>query len=107
GPERLFRSSEDKRRVLAAESDAVGDGIFHVHAAPGIRNVVEVALRIRDFDVDRRRQYAVAHGEQRGGHTCGATSSLRMSDQALERGSRQTVGVFSKRKFYGSRLDPV
>src|SRR6516162_3216774 len=53
GPGVVSRFAEDEARVVATEAEAVG---HHVTQAPGARfigNVVEVAVGIRVFHVDR------------------------------------------------------
>src|ERR687888_1660291 len=62
---RLFEPLEDDRRVVPTEAERVRDGDAHVGLARLVRDVVEVALRILDLVVDRRRQLAVANREDR------------------------------------------
>ena len=48
-------AAEHHGGVLAAESDTVGDGVFDVHFAADIGDVVEVAVLVGLIDVDGGR----------------------------------------------------
>src|SRR5579883_26671 len=98
---------ENQSGILAAEGNAVRDRILEIGAAPLFRDVIEVAFGIGNVHVRRRREHAIAHGKQRCGDACGAARALWMTDQALERRSRQFEGVPAEGKLYSPGLDTV
>src|SRR5665647_1010919 len=77
--------------VLAAEGDAVGDGMLDAELAPDVGYVIEIAVGVWLVHVNGGWDHAVAHGEQGGGNAGGAAGPLRMADHALQRRARQFV----------------
>src|ERR1035441_32174 len=64
--------------VLAAEGDAVGDGVLDVELAPDVGHVIQIAVGVRFVHVDGGREPAGPHGEQGGGDAGGGAGALRM-----------------------------
>ena len=48
-------------------------------------DVVEIALRIRMFEIEGGRDLIVLHRDESGGDSCGAARTLRVADLRLER----------------------
>ncbi len=98
---------DHERAVLRAEPDAVAEGVLDGGRASLVRHVVEVAGRVGAIEVDRRRQEAVAHGEQRRRHPGRAAGALRMADHGLDRRARQAVCGPPEGAAHGQGLDAV
>src|ERR1035437_2824973 len=90
---------QQQRRILTAEGDAIGHCVLNVHAAGDIRDVVQVALRVGLLNVDGRMHHAIPHGQQRSRYACRTARSLGMPDQALQRRSRELIGVAVEGEF--------
>lgn len=56
-------SGDDEGGVFAAEGDAVADGVFDLHLAGLIGDVVEIAFGVRDLEIERGVHLVVAHAE--------------------------------------------
>jgi receptor protein-tyrosine kinase len=98
---------QNQSRILAAESDAVGHRIFDPGAAAVFRNIVQIALRIRNFNVGGGRQNSIAHGQQSRRDPSRAAGSLRMPDQALERRAGQPVRMLAEGQLHRASLDTI
>src|SRR5579859_1214895 len=68
----VLEAAQHDRRVVPAEAERVRDGRPDVGAAGLVRDVVEVTGRVGLFEVDRRREHAVADREQREDRLDGA-----------------------------------
>src|ERR1700753_4002676 len=51
---------ENQRGVGAAKTERVRKRVFDVRFSRDIRNIIEIALRIRRFEIDRRRRNLIA-----------------------------------------------
>src|SRR5947209_20519467 len=57
----LSRAPQDKRGILAAESDAVANSMLDHCAATGLRNIVQIADGIRGVEVESRGNLSSLH----------------------------------------------
>src|SRR4051812_35442457 len=78
--------------VRAAETEAVGGGILDRHRPSLVRHIVEVALRIRVFEVDRRRRNLVAQSQDRNA----GLEAARTAEQMAGHRFRRTDGQFCR-----------
>ena len=76
----LRDSAQHQRRILAAERDTVRDGMLDHCLAAGLRDIVEIADRVRSFEVDGRRKLAGLNGDDRSSDSGGTACALGMSD---------------------------
>src|SRR5579864_6273736 len=89
----VFELSKNDASVVTAEPERVRNGDGDVSVARCIRDVIEVALRVLDLVVDRRRELAVADredGERRLDRTRGAEA---MPGRALRAGDGRRARV--------------
>src|SRR5262245_29745230 len=82
----LCDSSQHQRGVLTAEGDTVGDGMLDFSLATGMRDVVEIARRVRRVEIDGGRKLPGLHGKDCCSNSGGAAGSLRMADLGLQGG---------------------
>src|SRR6266850_64783 len=99
--------TEDQRRILGSEADAIRQRIAHPGLARNQGNVIEIALRVRVFEIQRRWNQAFAHGKQNGAQAGGAAGALRMSEHGLRRAHRNARSHFAKAAPDGSRFDAI
>ena len=71
---------QDQGRILGPEPYAITDGMLDLSAATDVRHVIQIALRIRDIEIDGGRNFAVFHGHQCGSEAGGAAGALRVSN---------------------------
>src|SRR2546426_12778396 len=73
---------------MTAEAEGIRNSHPHVGLPGLVRNVVEVALRIRDLVVDRRRKLAVTDRKRREDRLDGAAGAETVAGGALRRRDR-------------------
>jgi hypothetical protein len=73
-PARPLHPAQQHGGVLAAEGDAVGDGMLDVELAPDVGHVIEIAVGVGLVHIDGGRGHAVAHGQQGGGDAGGSAA---------------------------------
>lgn len=54
---------QHQRRILGAEADTVADGVLDLGLTADVGNVVEITFRIRNIEIDGRRNLAMLHGD--------------------------------------------
>src|SRR6185437_3418584 len=81
--------------------------MFDVDLAADIRYIVQIALWIRDIEVDGWWNQSVFNGDQRGRNACRPASALGMSNLRLQSGHWDLVGVITKRELDRPRLHTV
>src|SRR5262249_1100507 len=99
--------SQNQRRILTPERDAVRHRVLDVELAAAIGDVVEIALGVGLVDVDRGWHDTIAHRQQRRGDAGGAARALRGADQALQGRPRQPVGMTIESELHSARFDAV
>src|SRR6266702_1186785 len=103
----LLVSSQDYDRVVPAKSEAVRDGFAHVLAARLIGHIVEVALRVGVFIVDRRVDHAAVDREQRCDRLDRAGGAEQVTDHGLGAADRDLVCMVAERKLQRLRFSRV
>src|SRR4051812_48757487 len=84
-------AAERGRSVGAAEAERVGERDLDLHVARGVRDVVEVAGRVRGEDVDGRRRDLVVDRERGDDGFNSAGSAQQVAMHALGGIDRQLV----------------
>src|SRR6516164_11682161 len=91
--------SQHQGSILRPESHTVTNGVLDLSLAIDIGNIIEVALRIRSIEIDRRRHPAMLHGNHRRRNTGRAASTLGMTDLRFQSGHRNTLRMFAESQF--------
>src|SRR3989441_6668024 len=76
-------TSEDQGRILGSEADAIRQRIAHSGLARSQVNVIEIALRVDVFEIQRRWDHAFGHGKENCAQAGGAACALGMSEHGL------------------------
>src|SRR5699024_11915249 len=61
----VFVFLQQQCSVVAAEAEAVCDGVFQITLDGAVRHVVQIAVRVRMFESDCRMDFAVSQAECR------------------------------------------
>src|SRR5919206_4086834 len=85
GPDLVFELLHDQARVVPAEAERIREADADLGLARLVRDVVEIALRVRLVVVDRRRQHAALDGEDREDRLDRAGRAEAMAGCALRR----------------------
>src|SRR5437764_8937138 len=75
---------QNQRRILGTKADAVAQRMLDAGFSPNIRNIVEIAIRIRLVQVDGRGNLAVFHCNQCCCDARSAACALSMADLRLQ-----------------------
>ena len=81
--------------------------MLNLCCATDFRDVIKIAVRIGFFQVDRRWNLVVLHGDERSGDTRGATGALRVSNLGFERRHRNFVSMIAQRQLERARLNAI
>src|SRR5207245_2569488 len=99
--------AKDERRVRAAEAEGVRQRDLDVLLARLVRHVVEVAVRIRRFVVDRRRQDAVVQCEHGRDRLHAAGGAEEVARHRLRGRDGEPPGVLAEDALDRERLELV
>src|SRR5581483_1092324 len=86
-----LRLADDQGRVVAAETEGVGNGDLDLGRAGPVGDVIEVALGILVVEVDGGRQHAALDGQHAGGGLHGAGRPQKVGVDRLGRAHCQLV----------------
>ena len=86
---------------MAAESETVRHGHADLPFPGLVRRVVQVARRVRVFQVDRRRDEPIAQAQDRQDRFHAAAGSQQVAQLALRAGDAQGAGVFLEDRLDG------
>ena len=81
--------------------------MFDLRGAANFRDVIKIAVRVGFFQIDRRRNLVVLHGDERSRDTRGATGALRVSNLGLERRHRDLISMVAQRQLERARFNAV
>src|ERR1700674_240080 len=98
---------DHERGVVAAEPERVREGHLGVRLASLVGDVVQVALRVRVVQVDRRRQQTAVEREHARGGLEGAGGAQQVTVDGFGRADRELVGVVAEDGLDGFRLGHV
>ena len=87
---------EYDRGIAAAEAERIAGRNIDAPMAGDVRYIVKVAVGIRIFVIDGRRQDVVADGQAAGGDLGGPTRALQMTQRGFGGADRQFVGAVAK-----------
>jgi hypothetical protein len=106
-PKSTCESLDKQADVLPAESEAIGQDDVTFGLARGVGDIVEVALGIGKFVIDRRRQDTIANGQQADDQFRRTCSGDEMPHHTLSAGDRKFIGVIAEDFFDGQRFDLI
>ena len=101
------KAADDQRDILTAKAKAIGEHMLDTGFTGLVGNVVEIAVRILDFVVDRRWEDAPADGHDTGDQFHRAGGGDQVAEHALAAGDRDLVSPFPENLFDGDRLAPI
>src|SRR5205085_4523898 len=101
------KPSDHQRDVLASEAKRVAEYEVARSLAGGVGNIVEVAVGVGVFVVDRGRQHVVANGHEAYDHLGHAGSGDQMSHHALGARHGRLHRPLAKHLLACHRLDTV
>src|SRR5688500_15248395 len=78
-PSLRFELLEDQCCVVSAETKTVAHGCTDLHRTGHVRHVVKIALRIREFEVDRWRSDLIVYSKNRSNCLDRACGTEQMS----------------------------
>src|SRR5580765_7620435 len=94
----LAYAPQYQRGILRPKRNAVAHCVLDLRRAANFRDVVQIAVRIGLFQINRRRNLVVLHGDERSGDTRGAAGALRVSNLGLERRHWDLVSMVAQRQ---------
>src|SRR4029077_3342706 len=89
------------------KAHAVADGMLNLRSSSHVVTVFKIALRVRLFEVDRRRNLAVLHGDQRGCQASRTARALGMSDLRLQSRHWDFLGTITKSQLERSSFHTI
>ncbi len=81
--------------------------MFDRGLASGLRNIVEIALRIGRVQIDGGRDLSALHGDDGGCDSSRPACTLRMADLRFQCRHRHRACPFAQRELQSLRLDAV
>ena len=93
--------------VVATKPEGVREGHVKLGRACRVRHVIQVALGVGNFLVDRGRQDLIADSEQAGNRLDGTGGRHGVTEHGLDRADRHAVRAFAQQGLNRQRLDPV
>ena len=105
--QRRVPALEEQRGVGAAETERIRERVLDLGFARVVRNVIEIALRIGSFLVDRRRQNLIAQRQHADARLEAARAAEQMPGHGLGRADGNFLGVVAEDALQRGRLDRV
>ena len=103
----LLRSPQHQRRILRPERDAVAHRVLDRSFSSDLRHIIQIAIGIRFFQIDGRRNLPVMHGNEGSCNSRSSRRALRMPNLRLQARHRRAVRAISQRQLQAraSRCD--
>src|ERR1700676_2166836 len=95
-PASAFKSLEDKAAVGAPKPKRIRKRVVDLHWARVIRNIVEIALRIRNLMIDGGRRDLIPQRQHGDTRLQTARTTQQMSGHGFRRTHRQLIGMLAK-----------
>src|SRR6185369_16050679 len=95
------------RTVLRPEADTVAERNPHACFARFVGDVIEITIRVRLIEVDRRWDLVCMHRAERRSQTRGAARTLRMTDLRLRCRHRNPCRLPVKRELQRARFNSI
>src|SRR5207248_2891109 len=98
---------DNQRHILPAEAEAIAQDMIDAFFAGGVGDVVEVAIRVGCFVIDRRRDDAAANGHDAGDQFGSAGGGDQVAEHALAAGDRNLAGLLAEDLFDGQGFNAI
>src|SRR5579872_222040 len=98
---------EDESGVGATETERIGKRVRELSLASVIWNVIEIALRVGMFVIDRRRKNLIAQGEHADAGLEASGTAEQVSGHRFRGADSQMAGVIAEDAFDGDGFDRV